>query len=236
MIRAAAAVLAVVAGVHLVAQIAGYQPLIDLSHVLLVPATGWLLWTGTAAPRGVLVWLMFAGLGLSWLGDAVPRVLTGETAFLAMLSFFFVAQLVYAVAFAPYRARSALTRPAWMLPYVGGAVVIILLCASATGPLLPALIGYAAAIMAMAVLATGLGHRAALGGGLFVVADALIALDVFDVLALPGHGFVAMACYIGAQTLLVLGVRDQWSRNRAAAIGMPASQNEEFSSREAGRG
>src|SRR5699024_2186550 len=110
-----------------------------------------------------------------------------------MVAFFLAAQVVYALAFWPFRGASLLRRPPLLTPYVVAAVVIIVLCAPAAGALLGAVIAYAAAICVMAVLATGLGPAAGIGAALFVVSDAAIALDAFGVLTLPGQSFWVMS-------------------------------------------
>lgn len=217
--RIALGILATVSALHLGAQLLGHVPTAGTTQVLLMPAAAAVLITGTRTPRshearhGRLVRLGLIALAFSWLGDTAPRFLSGDAAFLSMLGFFLVAQLVYAVAFWPYRHRSVLRRPLLLLPYLLAAGLIAALCAPQAGPLLPAVLVYAAAIVAMAVLATGLGRIAGIGAALFVLSDSLIALSSFEVLTLPGHGFWVMATYIGAQLMLVLAIS---SANRSA--------------------
>lgn len=205
--RLALLVVAVVSSVHLGAQLLGAVMISGVTQVLLMPALAMVLWTGTTAPRGRLVVLTLGALGLSWVGDAVPRLLPESQSFVGMLAAFLVAHLMYAAAFWPRRHRSVLARPSLLVPYVAAAVLICALCAGQAGPLLPAIIVYAAAIVIMAVLATGLGARAGIGGAVFVVSDSLIALDAFGVLTLPVQGFWVMSTYMLAQLLLVLSVR-----------------------------
>lgn len=210
--RIALGFLAAVAAVHLGAQVANHAPTAGATQVLLMPAAAVVLVTGTRAPRGPLVRLGLVALFFSWLGDTAPRLVDGDAAFLAMVGFFLVAQVVYAIAFWPYRHRSVLRRPLLLLPYLAAAVVIGGLCAPTAGALLPAVIVYAIAIVAMAVLATGLGRLAAIGAAVFVVSDSLIALSSFGVLTVPGHGFWVMATYIAAQLMLVLAIRGAATR------------------------
>lgn len=214
-------VLGVVSTVHLGAQLLGAGTLAALTQMMLMPALAGALWTGTASPRGRLVVLALGALGLSWVGDTVPRLLPEDISFVAMLGAFLLAQLLYAVAFWPMRRRSVLARPLRLIPYAAVAVLTCVLCAPQAGLLLPAIIVYATAIMMMAVLATGLGVRAGLGGAIFVVSDSLIALDAFGVLTLPVQGFWVMSTYLLAQLLLVLSVRrtamnprQEWSSGR----------------------
>lgn len=214
--RAEAAALAVVTAVHLGAQLVGAQVLAGLSQVLLMPLLLLALLTATSPPRGPLVRLFALGLALSWLGDALPRLLEGQVQFLAMLGPFLLAQIVYVLALWPLRRESLLARPLAVLPYLATALVIVVLCAPSAGLLLPALVVYAAALGAMAVLSTGLGRWGGLGGAVFVLSDALIALNAFDVLTLPAHEVWVMASYVVAQVLLVSGVLERHGRDLGA--------------------
>ena len=206
MARAALLALALVTAVHLGAQLRGGGPVAEVTQPLLMPLLLGALLAGTEPPRGRLVRLFALGLVLSWAGDTLPRFLDGQAQFLAMLTSFLLAQIVYALALWPLRGGSLLALPAAVLPYLGAAALIVGLCTPSAGVLLPALVVYAAAICAMAVLATGLGVRGGIGGAVFVVSDSLIALNTFDVLTLPAHEVWVMATYVAAQVLLVLGV------------------------------
>lgn len=206
----------VVAVVHLIAQALGASLLADVSQVVLMPLLAMVLWAGTAGSRGRLVGLALVALGFSWLGDAAPRVVSGDLELPLMLGFFLIAQLIYSAAFWPYRSGSLLRRPLALLPYLGAAGLIILLCAPAAGALLPALLLYAAAIVLMAVLATGVSTLAGAGAAVFVVSDALIALHAFDVLSLPWHAVWVMSTYLAAQAMLVAAIR-----HRARADSVP---------------
>lgn len=191
-----------VGGLHLLAQALGRAPVADATQVLLMPTLAAAVLAWTRRPRTRLVRLVLVGLGFSWLGDTAPRFLGGDGAFLAMVGFFLLAQLVYAAAFWPLWRRSVLHRPILLAPYVLAAGLIAALCAPAAGAMLPVVVVYAVAIVAMAVLATGLGRLAGLGAALFVVSDSLIALSTFGVLTVPGHGFWVMSTYIAAQALI----------------------------------
>ncbi|WP_102508447.1 lysoplasmalogenase family protein [Sanguibacter massiliensis] len=72
-----------------------------------------------------LVELTLVALVFSWLGDSVPRLLDGDAAFLTMVSFFLVAQVVYIAAFWPARRRSAAVRACWSLPIYAAALVAV---------------------------------------------------------------------------------------------------------------
>ncbi|MGP5054137.1 lysoplasmalogenase family protein [Brachybacterium paraconglomeratum] len=229
--RAALRALALVTAVHLGAQLRGGGPVAEVTQPLLMPLLLGALLAGTEPPRGRLVRLFALSLVLSWAGDTLPRLLDGQAQFLAMLTSFLLAQIVYALALWPLRGgsllaegppvpsavrgsvmRRVLAGRAAVLPYFVAAVVIVGLCAPSAGALLPALVVYAAAICAMAVLATGLGVRGGIGGAVFVVFDSLIALKTFDVLTLPAHEVWVMATYVAAQVLLVLGVLGHTAR------------------------
>lgn len=205
--RIAAGVLAGVVVLHLCAQAAGGGVFADITQVLLMPALAAVLITGTAPPRSREVRLVLLALGFSWLGDALPRVTEGTVAFLLMLGGFLAAQAVYAMAFWPARSASVLGRcPPAVVPYLLATGTVVVLCAPAAGPLLPALIVYALAISAMAVLATGRGLLAGAGAVVFLASDTLIAVNAFDVLTLPLHPAWVMATYVAAQTMLVVAV------------------------------
>lgn len=205
--RAAMTVLVAVGITHLAAQWFRIGPVAEVTQVLLMPLLALALWAGTAAPRGLLVRLALIALGFSWLGDTIPRFVGGEPGFLGMLGSFLIAQLLYAVAFWPWRHGSWLRRPRAVLIYLLVALLIVALSALGAGRLLPAVLVYAVAICAMALLATGLGRLGAIGGAVFVVSDSLIALDAFGVLTLPAHSVWVMTTYLAAQVLLVFAVR-----------------------------
>lgn len=203
---AAALLLGVVSLVHLLSHPLQLKTVEAVTQVSLMPLLALWLWSATAAPRPRAVKLGLGALGFSWLGDAAPRLTEGTPAFLAMMGFFFVAQLIFAAAFWPYRQQSLLRRPALLLPYLLYGVGLISLCAQKAGPLLPAIIVYAAAIVVMAVLASGLGPLGLIGGAIFVLSDSLIAVRTFAELALPGHSAWVMATYIAAEVLLTVAL------------------------------
>lgn len=163
--------------------------------------------------------LTLLALGFSWLGDTIPRFVGGETGFLGMLGSFLCAQVIFVIAFWPWRSRSLLARPRAAAPYLLVAVAVVVLTAPGAGALLPAVLVYATVLCAMAVLATGLGRTAGIGGAVFVVSDSLIALDAFGVLTLPAHSVWVMATYLTAQLMLVLAVRAAASRHGSPPPG-----------------
>lgn len=217
-------VLAAVGAAHLAAQLLGLTTAAGATQVLLMPVLAAGLWASTSPPRPRMIRVVLAALGLSWLGDAIPRFVDGEAGFLGMLGSFLIAQMIYAIAFWPLRHRSVLRRPVAVLPYVAVAGAIIAATAPAADALVPALVVYAAAIAVMAVLSTGLGRLGGMGGALFVLSDALIALNTFAVLTLPAHGVWVMSTYITAQALLVAAVHREaavTSRSRRPGSAPP---------------
>ncbi|WP_200716829.1 lysoplasmalogenase [Brachybacterium sp. SW0106-09] len=106
--RAALLALALVTAVHLGAQLRGGGPVAEVTQPLLMPLLLGALLAGTEPPRGRLVRLFALGLVLSWAGDTLPRFLDGQAQFLAMLTSFLLAQIVYALALWPLRGGSLL--------------------------------------------------------------------------------------------------------------------------------
>ena len=203
-----AAAFAVVALVHLGAQLAGGGVVADATQVLLMPLLAAVLWCETSAPRGRLVTLVMVALGLSWLGDSAPKLVEGDPSFLVMVGFFLLAQVAYIAAFVPYRARSVLhVHRVRLLGYLAVVVVLVGVCAAGAAAMLVPVLLYGGCLGAMAVLSTGVNRLTAVGGALFLVSDGLIALDAFvEGFGLPAQGFLVMATYLAAQALLVAGV------------------------------
>lgn len=198
-----------VAVVHLVAQLVGPDSgFTDVTQWFLMPLLAAALALGTTAPRGRLVALVLVALGFSWLGDTAPDLTDGDGSFLLLVGFFLCAQLVYIIAFLPYRRSSVLRTHRWVVGLYALAVLALVVVFSGTaGVLVVPVALYAVCLAAMAVLATGVGRTAALGALLFVVSDALIAARAFvDDFSVPAAGFWIMATYIAAQALIVRGV------------------------------
>ncbi|WP_280459670.1 lysoplasmalogenase [Nocardia carnea] len=199
--------LACTTGVHLIAQIAAPEGFVsDITQVLLMPLLAAALFTASSRPRSRLVRLVLIALFFSWLGDTVPRFVSGDGGFLALVGCFLVAQLFYVAAFWPYHRRSLLVRPAAVAVYAVALVILVALCREQAGALLVPVIVYGVALVTMAVLATGLGRTAGVGGAIFLVSDSLIALRAFTDMELPAHGFWVMLTYVVGQVLLVIAV------------------------------
>ncbi|MFC8598625.1 lysoplasmalogenase family protein [Isoptericola sp. NPDC057191] len=205
--RAAAVALTMITVLHLVAQLGEASAWARATQGCLMPLLGATLWCAAPAPRSRLVRLVLVALGLSWLGDTVPAAFTGDTAFLAMVGCFLLAQVAYVVAFWPARGTSVARRPVLLLPYAVAAAVLVGVCAAGAGPLLAAVVVYGVCLVATAVLATGVHPLAGVGGAVFLVSDAMIALGAFtDWFAPPSPGFWVMLTYVAGQALIVAGV------------------------------
>jgi uncharacterized membrane protein YhhN len=193
--------------VHLVVQlVGGTGALSDVTQDLLMPLLAATLLTATAAPRARLVRWAVVALGLSFLGDALPDLVSGDGAFLVMVGAFLLAQVAYVVAFWPFRASSVLRRPVLLLPYAVAFVALVAACREGAGPMLAPVVVYGAALVTMAVLSTGVSRATGAGGAVFLVSDALIALGEFTSLDLPAHGFWVMLTYVVGQALIVVGI------------------------------
>ncbi|MFL6151256.1 MAG: lysoplasmalogenase [Ornithinibacter sp.] len=199
---------AVVALVHLGAQLGGGGVVADATQVLLMPLLAGVLWCEAPSPRCRLVTLVLVALGLSWLGDSAPKLVEGDASFLVMVGFFLLAQVAYIAAFLPYRAGSVLhVHRGRLVAYLACVVVLVAVCAAGAAAMLVPVLLYGGCLGAMAVLSTGVNRLTALGGALFLVSDGLIALDAFvDGFGLPLQGFWVMATYLAAQAALVAGV------------------------------
>jgi uncharacterized membrane protein YhhN len=190
-----------VAATELVAEVGRWELASLIALALCMPCLlGFLLTARTERDR--LTRLVAIALVFSWCGDMFGF------AVLVKIAFFGVAQICYAGAFWPYRARSVLRRRPPLAVLYGLVILgIIVVVAPAAGPVAPAVIVYAAAIGTMALLATGLGRLAAFGAAIFIVSDTLIAVTTFVVPGrLPLESLLIMATYLSAQLLIILGV------------------------------
>lgn len=211
----------VLAVAHVACQLAERTTAAAATQVALMPLLAVAL-VALADPGHRLVRLTLVALAFSWLGDSVPRLLDGDPAFLAMVGFFLVAQVVYVVAFRPYAGESLLTRRRpWLVAYLVPVAVLLALTLPDAGVLVPAVGTYGACLLAMALLATGVHPLAWAGGAVFAVSDGLIALGAFGPwdLVSPLGSAAVMTTYTLAQLLIVLGVTA-----RASAAGPSRSR------------
>lgn len=164
----------------------------------------------TRRPRGRLVGLTLVALGWSWLGDTIPRFLSGDPAFLALVGCFLIAQIVYVAAFWPYADASILYhRRILLVPYLIFVGILMVLTVPGAGALAVPVVIYGLCLLAMAVLATGVHPWTWAGAVLFLISDSLIALNAFvDGYPLSGasHDLAVMSTYAVAQFLIVAGV------------------------------
>lgn len=210
----------VVALVLLVALVTGADRVADVAQWCAMPVLAAALLTSTRWPRGRRVTWALVALGCSWLGDTLPATSEGDTAFLLMVGGFLLAQVAYAVAFAPDVRRSVVhRRPALLVPYGLALVALVGLCAPSAGALLVPVAVYGGVLVAMAVLATGVSRLAGAAGAVFVVSDGLIALEAFvPGWQLPGQDVAVMATYLVAQALLAVALV---RRNRDERLSPP---------------
>lgn len=191
----------VVALLHLAAVLV-HQPLVALIALALCMPTLLAFLLSARGGRDRLTMLVAIALVFSWCGDVFG------SGILVKIAFFLVAQLCYAGAFWPYRARSVLRRrPAVAVLYAVVVLAIIVVVAPPAGALAPAVAIYAAVIGAMAVLSTGLSRLTAVGAVIFIGSDTIIAVSTF---VLPGRvpldTFLIMVTYLTAQLLIIVGV------------------------------
>lgn len=193
---------------HLVFLATSFSQAADITQIAAMPVL--VLAMVRCGVRDRLTRWLTVGLVFSWLGDTVPRFLSGDAAFLSMVGAFLLAQVALILGFAP-RWRSSITRrwPLALVPYLALFVVLVVMCLPGAGSLAPAVVVYGVALLAMAVLSTGVNLLAGAGGALFFVSDGLIALGRFaDGWPVSGawQGVAVMTTYFAAQLLLVLGV------------------------------
>ena len=154
--------LAFVTAFHFGAQLLGEKPVAAMTQALLMPLLALWLFMATRAPRSRTAQLALLALGFSWLGDTAPRLVSRDAAFLTMLGFFLVAQVLLVLALLPHREHSVLrgtpTVSRVLLGAALGLCVATLLGFGRHGPLAASVVCYASSIIAMALLATALGR------------------------------------------------------------------------------
>lgn len=199
--------------VHLVAQLADAEVASDITQVLLMPAVAGVLLTQAGSRSARLVNLTLVALFFSWLGDTLPRMASGDAAFLLMVGGFLVAQIVYCAAFWPYRGRSVIAGRPWLVALAAAVSVGMVVLAAQNDPVLAGPVGiYAAALLGMVLLGTGVNRTVGLGAGIFLVSDAMIGLDAFTDVDVPAGGFWVMATYVTGQLLITWGVAQESRR------------------------
>lgn len=215
--------LGLVATAHLLAQLLGASTLADATQVLLVPALAGLVWSSGLLPTRAWSTRAYAlALLLSWLGDALPRLVDGDASFLVMVTCFLLAQVGFIVTY-------VLLNRSWPAVGVMAAYVVVfgalyLLVAPGAGSLLPLVATYGLLLVTAGALSSTVGLITGIGGAVFVVSDALIALHRFiPGYSLPLHDVVVMLTYIGAHVLIAYGLlrhaRAGSARTRSAEPG-----------------
>jgi uncharacterized membrane protein YhhN len=177
------------------------------------------LWMRNPWGRGRDAWLMPLALLGSWLGD-VLLMFPGQGFFMAGLSSFLIAHIIYTLVFGEGKPMQRLLQthsPTWI---VLGFVPAGLLLGYLWPHLPPAMrlpVGIYALVISMMML-SALSRQGrvpetsfrmvALGAILFVVSDAILALNRFaqEALTIPKASFWVMATYLSAQYLIVQGV------------------------------
>lgn len=190
---------------HLGSQLAGNEPVANVTQWLVAPLLALSLVAQTRL-RSRLARFTAGGLAWSWIGDTVPDLVPASVTFVVLMLSFLVAHILFIVAFWPWRRESLLhSRTRWTYGVV--AVVMVAVCAPEAGPLTVGIAGYAGALALMALLAAGIDRLALLGGVLFLVSDGLLAVGEFvPSVDVPQSGFWVMATYLGALALLTVGV------------------------------
>lgn len=203
----ATVVVLAVAATHLVAHVLAADTLRQSTQWLLMPALALFLAVAGRPVRDRLQRLVLLALGFSWLGDLLPSLVPDGAAFLVMIGCFFLAQVTYVVAFAPY-VHGGLGRHPWAaVPYALVLTVMLVLVLPGAGALTVPLVLYGLVLVAMAVLALGVDRATAVGAAVFLVSDALIAVDRFVAGYRFDHqGITVMATYLLGQGLITLGV------------------------------
>lgn len=163
--------------------------------------------------------LLLAALGFSTLGD-IALLGESDTAFLAGLGSFLLAQVSYLGAFRAYRGQGPVAANHWLVvPFGAWWVVLIGLLYRDLGDLLVPVAIYGAVLVTMAGMAWRVSTRVGLGAALFVVSDSLIALtSLSDRFGFDGSRVAVMATYLAGQGLIATG----WVDRRLADAGAPA--------------
>ncbi|MGW3246718.1 lysoplasmalogenase [Streptomyces sp. NPDC001070] len=196
--RAALALFAVAAVVHLAAQLVDSGTADHLTKPVLVP-----LLAACAALRGGPR-LLVAALLCGWAGDVLLQ-LDGDTPFLAGMGAFAAGHVCYLTLFVRRgafadRRRAAATAAGYAVVWL--AALVLVWPGLPSGLRIPVAV-YSLLLTAMAAAAAGPGPRAtAVGGALFLLSDTLLATRLADLPQLPAADFWIMLTYLGAQYLL----------------------------------
>ena len=197
--------------VHLIALGAGLPELADWTKPLLMPALMLAVLIGAGRRGGIGIVLIVAALAFSWLGDVLLSS-PGDIGFLLGLAAFFLAHLVYLVAFSSsFRRRRV---PPLAALYVLWWLAFVLLLQPSLGTLLIPVAAYGLVLGASGAVALATNRLTALGALLFVCSDSLLACRIFlPDFELVQQDLIIMALYLAGQGLIV------WGAVRSAAAG-----------------
>lgn len=166
-----------------------------------------------------------AGLGLGWLGD-VALMFSGELYFMFGLGAFLLGHLAYVIAYREHRTAGMaepFSKPAQLriaLPILLLASLLVTVLRPALGGLLVPVMVYAFVISLMVIQAayrkgfttpTSFSY-VMVGAILFMISDSLLAVNKF-LDPLPLSGVWVMTTYLGAQYLIVAGLRQHPHQN-----------------------
>ncbi|SMG37508.1 lysoplasmalogenase [Agreia pratensis] len=190
--------------IHLVALGAALPELSGWTKPLLMPAllAAVLVTTGRRGGGGIV--LIVVALAFSWLGD-VLLASPGDIGFLSGLAAFFMAHLLYLIAFAAFFKRRRLPLAAWL--YLLWWLAFVLLLSPSLGSLLVPVAAYGLVLGASGAVALATNRLTAIGALLFVCSDSLLACRIFlPDFELVQQDLIIMALYLAGQGLIVWGV------------------------------
>ncbi|MCP2030811.1 putative membrane protein YhhN [Okibacterium sp. HSC-33S16] len=202
--------------IHLIALLAEWDTVSLWTKPFLMPVLA-IAAILTARPRfGRVGLLLTVALIFSTIGD-VALLGDGNGPFIAGLSAFLVAHLVYIAAFARAAIRS---RPQWWsLIFVAWFGVLMGVLVPHLDALLLPVIGYGVVIATMAIVATRCSPRVISGAILFLMSDSILAVNKFvETIELPEAGFLIMVTYIAGQALIAWGLQDRFTPSSGLVV------------------
>ncbi|MFN5168354.1 MAG: lysoplasmalogenase [Cyclobacteriaceae bacterium] len=207
--------------VHVAGHVVAWPELAVYTKPLLMPLLlAYYATSGTHWSRWVI-----GGLVLGWVGD-VALMFSGEFYFMAGLGSFLLGHLAYMFAYREHRVSGAgepFSKPAQVriaLPILLLASLLVTVLRPELGGLLIPVMAYAFVIALMVIQALyrkGFTSQdsffyVAAGAFLFMISDSLLAINKF-LHALPLSGLWIMTTYLGAQFLIVAGLRKHPGQN-----------------------
>jgi len=148
--------------------------------------------------------LLLAALVFSWLGDGAGSFFPAAPELPLMLLFFGIAHIAYIVLFA--RVLRQRRMPWWALVYAAWWITLLVVLASHTGALLPAVAAYGLVLGGTAVFAARCHPLIVVGSVFFLLSDSVLAFRLFLPDAMPDWTSpLVMLSYTLGQGLLVAG-------------------------------